>query len=61
MPSHAVTLRLSGTSFDAQKHCSDRIKDCLENFFSGDSIDPGYIIPEGGRVTSPNYGYTYEG
>ena len=61
MPNHAMTPHVSGTSLEAQKRYADGVRDCLTRFFEGRSLEPDYLIVDGGRVVSPSYSYAYEG
>ena len=60
MPNHAMTPHVSGTSLEAQKRYAEGIRDCLECFFEGRSLDRDYLIVDGGKVVSPSYSYAYK-
>lgn len=60
MPNHAMVPHYSGTTLEAQKRYSDGVRDCLERFLDGRSIERDYLIVDGGKVTSPSYSYAFK-
>jgi formate dehydrogenase len=60
MPNHALTVHVSGTSLEAQQRYAAGVRDCLNRFFSGRSLERDYLIVEGGKVVSPSYSYAFK-
>ena len=60
MPNHAMVPHYSGTTLEAQERYADGVRDCIERFLAGKSIEREYLIVDGGKVVSPSYSYAFK-
>jgi formate dehydrogenase len=60
MRNHAMVPHYSGTTLEAQKRYADGVRDCIERFLGGKSLEREYLIVDGGKVVSPSYSYAFK-